>query len=127
LEYQKLGVDCRTLTDNLKKAAVIEAFIAVRLLQLRELAQNREEAEKISCEVYLDTLSWKLLFKATNQQAALPKKAPSLKWAYYAIAKLGGWHDSKRTGRVGTKAMWDGWVKLVFLVESYAFMKELDL
>jgi len=113
--------------DNLKKAAVIEAFIAVRLLQLRELAQNREEAEKVSCEVYLDTLSWKLLFKATNQQAALPKKAPSLKWAYYAIAKLGGWHDSKRTGRVGTKAMWDGWVKLVFLVESYAFMKELDL
>ena len=113
--------------ENLKKAAVIEAFIAVRLLQLRELAQNRKEAENVSCEVYLNTLSWKLLFKATTPKAPLPKKVPSLKWAYYAIAKLGGWHDSKRTGRVGTKAIWDGWIKLMFLVESYAFMKELDL
>jgi len=26
-------------------------------------------------------------------------------WAYYALAKLGRWHDSKRTGIVGWEAL----------------------
>ncbi|UUO22877.1 IS4 family transposase [Colwellia sp. M166] len=113
--------------DNLKKAAVIQAFIAVRLFQLRELAQNKEAAEGICCTTYLNEISWKLLFKATATGKPIPTEPPSLKWAYYALARLGRWYDSKRTGRVGTKAMWDGWVRLMWLVESYAFMKELDL
>jgi len=36
-----------------------------------------------------------------------PEHPPSLYWAYYAIARLGGWYDSKRTGRVGVKAYMD--------------------
>lgn len=27
-------------------------------------------------------------------------------------AKLGRWHDSKRTGRPGWVVMWDGWFRL---------------
>jgi hypothetical protein len=37
---------------------------------------------------------------------ALPDKAPNLKLAYLALAKMGRWHDSKRTGLAGWVVMW---------------------
>ena len=42
-------------------------------------------------------------------QLALPSKPPTNEWVYYAIAKMGGWIDTKQPGRVGWKAMWIGW------------------
>lgn len=55
---------------------------------------------------------------------ALPKTAPSLYWAYYALAKLSRWHDSKRTGIVGWEALWDGWFALNQLLEGARFMQQ---
>ena len=42
------------------------------------------------------------------------------------LAKLGRWHDSKRTGRPGWVVMWDGWFRLQDMVEGYPVMKSLD-
>ena len=113
--------------NNLKRVAVIQAFIAIRLMQLQELAQNKEVAKDISCETILSELSWKILWKKTEKNTAIPEAPPSLYWVYYAIAKLGGWYDSKRTGRVGIKAMWTGWFKLIELVEAVEIFKQLKL
>ncbi|HDZ31672.1 MAG TPA: IS4 family transposase, partial [Pseudoalteromonas sp.] len=52
------------------------------------------------------------------EKDVLPDKVPSLHWLYYSLAKLGGWYDSKRNGRVGVKALWKGWLKLADMVES---------
>ena len=113
--------------NNLKRIAIIQAFIAIRLMQLQELAQNKEVAKDISCETVLSKLSWKILWKKTESKAAIPVDPPTLYWAYYAIAKLGGWYDSKRTGRVGIKAMWAGWIKLMELFEAVEIVKQLNL
>jgi hypothetical protein len=32
------------------------------------------------------------------------------------LAEQSYWYDSKRNGRVGTKALWQGWLKLAELV-----------
>ena len=53
---------------------------------------------------------------------ALLKKPPSLYWAYYTLAKLGRWHDRKRTGIVGWEALWDGCFVLNPLLEGTRFM-----
>lgn len=113
--------------ENLQKVAVIQAFIAVRLFQLRELCQNNKQSESISCLAYFTELSWKILWRKSNKGKDFPSVAPSLNWAYYALARLGGWYDSKRTGRVGMIAIWDGWIKLMLLVGSYEELQELDL
>ncbi len=106
--------------QNLEKIIVITAFIAVRLLQLRELVGNKEQAKTISGEEYFVPLEWKLMWSKTETNA-LPKKAPSL---YWALAKLGRWHDSKRTGVVGWEALWDGWFALNQRLEGARFMQQ---
>ena len=105
----------------------IQDFNAVRLMQLQEISQNSKQAECVSCEVCVEKLTWQLLWMKTDKSKPLPKKAPSLYWFYYALAKRGGWHDSKRNGRVGIKALWLGWCKLMEMVESAKLLKSIQL
>jgi hypothetical protein len=102
---------------NLEKMMVITAFIAIRLLQLRELISDKEKSQKVSCSSFFNKAEWQLLWLKTEFKP-LPKEPPSLYWAYYALAKLGRWYDSKRNGRVGWNALWDGWHNLTELIES---------
>ena len=112
--------------DNIQRIAVIQAFIAVRLMQLQELAQNNEQAKQTSCEVCTEKLTWQLLWMKIEKGTPAPTKAPSMYWFYYALAKLGGWHDSKRNGRVGIKVLWTGWFKLITMVEAAELFKSLQ-
>ena len=54
-----------------------------------------------------------------NKKKKPPKKPRSLLWAYHSIAKLGGWADTKRTGRVGWLTVWEGWFRLQERLEGY--------
>lgn len=112
--------------NNIQRIAVIQAFIAVRLMQLQEIAQNKEQAKHISCESCTGTLTWKLLWMKIEKGKAIPEEAPSMHWFYYALAKLGGWYDSKRNGRVGIKALWSGWFKLIGMIEAAELFKSLQ-
>ncbi len=109
------------VTDNLERMVVIKAFIAVRVLGLRQEGIS-EETQNDSCKKILTPTEWKLLWvKLEGKQ--LPSQTPTLKWA---CLKLGRWHDSKRTGRPGWVVMWDGWFRLQDMVEGYPVMKSLD-
>lgn len=110
---------------NLERMAVILAFIAIRLMQLKELALNIEEAKKKSCETFFNQQEWKILWLKIEKKP-LPETVPSLYWAYYALAKLGRWYDSKRTGKVGMKAIWSGWQELIVMLEGVRIGKELE-
>ena len=118
------GVRMQT-REALMRIAIIKAFIAVRLFQLKELVENQEIAKEIKCTSYVDDISWKLLWLKLEGEKEIPKEVPSLFWLYYSIAKLGRWHDSKRTGRVGMKALWSGWLALAEMVESAKLAKKL--
>ena len=110
---------------NMERMAIILAFVAVRLMQLKELTLNQEEAKKSSCEAFFNQQEWKIMWLKIEKKP-LPKTAPSLYWAYYALAKLGRWYDSKRTGKVGIKAIWSGWQELMVMLEGARIGKELE-
>lgn len=110
---------------NIEKMMVISAFVSIRLLQLRELATSKRKTKHTSCEVMFSLLEWKLLWHKTEKDR-LPDTAPSVHWAYYALAKLGKWHDSKRTGIVGWPALWLGWDTLMKMLEGIKLAKSID-
>jgi hypothetical protein len=93
---------------NLERLAVFTAHIAVRLLQLRCL--THEDPER-PADVLLDRDEWQFLHLTTHSQRPLPKSPPSLGWVLQAIAKLGGWRDTKRNGRIGWMTLWKGWTR----------------
>jgi hypothetical protein len=93
--------------ENLERIVVITAFVGVRILQLRALREKEPEA---SCLHVLSEMEWKCLWLSIEGTAApLPKKPPTVEWAYRTVGKLGGWKDSKRDGRVGWQLLWRGW------------------
>jgi hypothetical protein len=100
---------------NLQRAAVILAFVAVRLLQLREAVEQDPQA---SCELVLEPVQWWVLW-AIVEKSKPPTQAPSLQWAYYALGRLARWTDSKRTGRIGWQTLWRGWRELELRAEGY--------
>lgn len=100
---------------NLERMLAITAFLAVRLLQLRE----RLDAKGTTCEKILAEDEWKVLWLSTEPDKPLPKTPPPLRWAYYAIAKLGGFSDTKRTGRVGWDTLWHGWFRFHERLQGY--------
>ena len=69
-EYHKAWKSARTQVEsfrmqtrkNLEKIIVITAFIAIRLLQLRELLGNKEHTKSVSCEQCFEPLEWRLMW-----------------------------------------------------------------
>ena len=104
--------------ENLERVAVIKAFIAIRLMQLKDIGDS-STAQNTACTLCLSTNQWKVLFKATDKHKKLPLTPPDMRWAYHALGRLGGWKDTKRTGRVGWQALWEGWEKLDTLLVGY--------
>jgi hypothetical protein len=106
--------------ENLERAGSILAFVAVKLLQMREIALSRsnELTQAIRVTNLLTKDEWRVLW-VTTKKTKPPRKLPNIKWAYESLGKLGGWYDSKRTGIVGWKALWKGWFRLMDRVELY--------
>lgn len=104
---------------NLERMLVITAFLAVRLLQLRELL----DATETTSEKVLAEDEWKILWLSTERNKPFPNTAPPAHWAFYAIAKLGGFSDTKRTGRVGWDTIWHGWFRLQERLQGYQLSK----
>jgi Transposase DNA-binding/Transposase DDE domain len=94
--------------ENLLRGAVVLGFIAVRLLQIREVVSEDAGEVARACDEVLGELEWQVLWVTTAKKAP-PKVVPSLGWAYRALAKLGGFLDTKRTGRAGWATLWEGW------------------
>ncbi|MDF2156198.1 IS4 family transposase [Vibrio sp. CAU 1672] len=120
-EVENLRMQSR---DNLERTSVILAFIATRLLQLRFMKEVKELSES-SCENVIGQRAWKLLWLKLENKT-LPNEAPNMEWAYKNLAKLGGWKDTKRTGRASIKVLWEGWFKLQTILEGYELAMSLD-
>ena len=101
-------------SDSLERTAALLAFVAVRLLQLRD-AHDRGSTQ--ACTNILTPLEWRCLWQATEKGRALPKKAPAATWACRALAKLGGWMP-KKGASPGHAKLWRGWDKLSERVDA---------
>ncbi|AGU96036.1 hypothetical protein M892_01950 [Vibrio campbellii ATCC BAA-1116] len=126
--WKSEGTDVESLRlqskDNLERLSVIYAFVATRLLALRFMKEV-DELTKESCEKVLGQKAWKLLWLKLESKT-LPKEVPDMGWAYKNLAKLGGWKDTKRTGRASIKVLWEGWFKLQTILEGYELAMSLD-
>lgn len=110
---------------NLERMLVITAFLAVRLLQLREHLQSPEgQTKEDPCEPALSREEWQLLW-LSHEHKSLPNSAPGLRWACLALARLGGFADTKRTGRPGWDALWRGWSLLQQRIEGYHLAQQM--
>ena len=94
---------------------------------MRTLAEQVEP--DAPCTEVLEEAEWKCLYLWEAHQrrrpVQLPSEPPSARWAYEAIGRIAGWHDSKRTGRVGWQTFWQGWHELERLVEVSAVFGQL--
>lgn len=112
-------------SENLERMLVITAFLAVRLLQLREHLQSPEDqSPQAPCEPALSREEWQVLW-LSREKKPLPKSPPGLRWACLALARLGGFADTKRTGRPGWDALWRGWERLQQRVDGYHLAQEM--
>lgn len=110
---------------NLERGVVILAFVAIRLLQLQELVYSlRGELAQQPCNTILSATEWYVLY-LTTQKRKPPAEPPSAEWAYRAIARLGGWMNTQRTGRPGWQAIWYGLFRLAERVETHRLTVEL--
>ena len=110
---------------NLEKAVVIPSFVAVRIQQLRFTGLQDDRGSQASCESLFTPLEWKILWRKVEKKK-LPVKAPSMRWFYLSLGKLGGWKDTKRTGRVGWEVLWEGWFVLQSILEGYVLALSLE-
>ena len=111
IEERKMGS-----LDNYLRIMAITMPIAVRLLRLQILANLAEESSPAT-DVLSSTeiaILWEKI-----EGTPLPEQSQSCQWAYRAIAKLAGWQDSKRTGRIGLDTIWRGIERLGMLVEGW--------
>lgn len=125
---EKLRMQC---SNNLEKMIVILSFLAIRLLQLKEYFEPEllvpdENDVCISCEELLTEIEWKVLWK-TVEKKDLPLNPPSAAWAYQAIAKLGGWSNSKRTGKASWATIWEGWYRLTERIEGFLLAQAMGV
>lgn len=60
----------------------------------------------------------------STERGAPPEQTPSAAWAYRALAKMGGFTDTKRTGRPGWDTLWYGWSRLQERLEGYWLSKQ---
>ena len=109
---------------NLERFAVTTAHVAARLLQLRCLSHQDPERP---CDQILDQEEWHCLYATTRPEESVPKQVPPLQWAVRAIAKLGGWRDTKRNGKIGWMSLWKGWFRFQERLVAWKSAKRFHL
>lgn len=103
--------------ENLEKVAVVQAFIACRLMQLKDMGDS-DVGKSAPCSLCLTAPQWKLLYRAVHKKSPNGIAVPNVRWAYHSLGKLAGWNDSRRTGRVGWKTLNQGLTKLNNMMEA---------
>lgn len=92
--------------ETLRRMTAVLAIVAVRLLELRDMADQNAGADKPEALQEKVPQPWIVLVAALAR--TFPEKlTPKMFWQ--TIAKRGGWLGRKGDGRPGWKAIWTGW------------------
>jgi hypothetical protein len=149
MQVEKLRM---TTPDNLRRIAILQAFAACRIMRLRDnlvervsnLKMTQDEnttvescafslSDKATLPLFIESSSegpctqiltneqWQMLW-VTMEGSTPPSKVPSKKWAGRAVAKLGGWNNTKQTGRPGYRAFCLGWKNLMTRCDTLAIL-----
>ena len=101
-------VDDRPLQSlqNIERFMAISAHIAAQLLQLKMVATKDSKSDR---EAEISPEEWICLHKNAYPEKPIPEGKPSEMQVYKALAKLGGFLDTKKTGIAGWQTLWKGY------------------
>ncbi len=106
--------------DRLAKVVALYAPIAVRIVQLRDLARLCPDEP---CSVILAETEWKALWTYIHKERPGPETPPpSLKQATLWIGRIGGHLGRKSDGMPGVRTLWRGWRDLDLLSAMYCIV-----
>lgn len=118
------------------------APIAIRILQLRDFSRREEEE---NCREYFDESEVKCLQALEKKRLMAPKKAKktrkkgerkvkgktpkakqTIRWAVEEIARLAGWQDTKKDGKIGWQKLWEGYMLFQEIVTGWKLAMESE-
>jgi len=107
-------------TERLRKLIEIYSIIALRIMIITYLVRTQPD---ISCETFLSTTEWKVLYCSVKHSKSPPSKPPTAYEACIMIARLGGFAGFKSSGFPGVKVIWWGLAKLTTILHSLPFIQ----
>jgi hypothetical protein len=127
--HRALKEGCRLERSQLEDAAALTrltavlSVIAVRLVQLRDLADDAACRGRPAALRRLVPPAWIMLVSALTgvKPATL---TPQQFW--HALARRGGWLARKGDNRPGWKAIWDGWHDLEQMVQGIELLQSTN-
>ncbi len=100
---------------DLQRLSAIVSVIAVRLLQLRDLAQSSVGEEPGGTQLLQSSVPWIWILVASKLSKMTPEQlTPRLFWE--RIARQGGWLGRKNDRPPGWKVIWRGWYDISLMV-----------
>src|ERR1700719_358428 len=119
LEHSQL-----TERSALLRLTAVVSVVGVRLIQLRDLADNPANAEQPLHVQNLAPLLWIQIVAALAKIQALELTA---KQFWQTMARRGGWLGRRRERRPGWKTIWQGWRDIQQMVEGAELVRSLNL
>jgi Transposase DNA-binding/Transposase DDE domain len=124
--HQALKTGCRIeerlmhTAERLIRLLGLLSPVAVRLLQLRDLA--RSEPDQLACKrIEADLLT------VVAIQAQLDPGSMTVEVFWKEVARLGGYLARRRDGPPGWKTLWAGWLRVQTLLEGFHLASHLLL
>jgi hypothetical protein len=122
-EKEGCGLEQSQLDDaeDIKRLAAIVSVLAVRLLQMRDLADSAAAESPAALNAQVPPLYVELVAGLAKVDAATltPRKF------WHAIAKRGGWLGRKHDSRPGWIVIWRGWSDLLQMVRGAELYQQL--
>jgi hypothetical protein len=117
-------IEQRDLEDaeRLKRLLGFLALVAVRLLQLRDAAQQHPEQP---AQTLIEPQRVRLLVRALGRPAQVASRLTVAEF-WRGVAQMGGYLGRTRDGPPGWKTLWQGWLELEMLMRGAQLGLDLD-
>jgi hypothetical protein len=104
--------------EGLQRLLGFLAILAVRMLQLRDLARNQPDRAAIQ-------VIEPVLVQIMAQKEAINPQDMSIRTFWHAVARIGGFPGRRSDGEPGWKRLWHGWLRLLDWAEGVRLSSRL--
>lgn len=105
--------------ESLCRLSAANSVVAVRLIRLRDVAQNSQTADSV--EALRAVVPW-LMIQVLAQRSGMDAQTMTAEQFWRKVAQMGGHLGRKSDGPPGWKTIWRGMHELILLVEGAKLM-----